>query len=97
MAASKTFQHCLACAEGHGRHAIDCPHRDNPDGFDVTREEFIGRVLYSDSGAHNPIETAFLLIARHGRDGVYRMPGEHEGVTLVVTVEGRELPDDSRA
>lgn len=66
---------------------------DEP-GFNVTREVIVGRVSYHDSGRHNPIQAAFLLIADDAQDGTYRFPGEFEDGEIVVTVSGRDLPPD---
>lgn len=68
-------------------------------GFNVTVEQSIGRVRFSDTGDHSPVECAFLLIAQHqetwssGHDALYRLPGPDEGQVIEINVtchEGRD-------
>lgn len=53
-------------------------------GFNVTVEQSIGRVRFSDTGDHSPVECAFLLIAQHQ---------ETWSTDLSIYDQGRELTD----
>lgn len=58
--------------------------------FEVTVESVIARVKWSRDGELTPTQAAFIAIANHNSDGVYRFPGPHEDSETVVVVEGIE-------
>jgi hypothetical protein len=72
---------------GFSRRVVDAASTQKPRGFSVTVREEIGWVSLDDPSAeHNPAEAAMLIIARHGRDGMYEFMGPDERTITRVEV-----------
>lgn len=59
------------------------------EGFDITCT--IGRVNFSMTGEHTPLEAAMLIIANHGAGGEFHFPAE-QGGEMVVCVDYPDAP-----